>query len=84
MPYMSRVEQIPEYWLIDLEEHAIAVLQLNEGNYLEVGRFAGSTQIQSPELSSVVYNTPRIIYLHSQNEFFSYGLHVIELVDSLL
>lgn len=41
---------IPEYWLIDPEEKVIAVLQLNEGNYLEVGRFAGSTQIQSPEL----------------------------------
>ena len=41
---------IPEYWLIDPEEHAITVLQLNEGNYLEVGRFAGSIRIQSPEL----------------------------------
>ena len=41
---------IPEYWLLDPEEHAIAVLQLDEGNYCEVGRFAGSRRIQSPEL----------------------------------
>lgn len=44
------VRGILEYWLIDPEEHAIAVLQLNEGNYLEVGRLTGSIQIQSPEL----------------------------------
>jgi Uma2 family endonuclease len=41
---------IPEYWLIDPTENAIAVLQLERGNYLEVGRFEGNTQIQSPEL----------------------------------
>lgn len=49
---------IPEYWLIDPEEQAIpfgiaslhAALQLDEGNYFEVGRFAGSIWIQSPEL----------------------------------
>ena len=41
---------IPEYWLIDPEEQAIAVLQLDEGNYLEVSRFAESMLIQSPEL----------------------------------
>ena len=41
---------IPEYWLIDLEDQVIAVLQLDEGNYFEVGRFTGSMQIQSPQL----------------------------------
>jgi Uma2 family endonuclease len=41
---------IPEYWIIDPTENAIALLQLEGGNYLEVGRFEGNTQIQSPEL----------------------------------
>ena len=44
---------IPEYWLIDPEEQAIAVLQLDEGNYFEVGRFAGSMRIQSPQLEQL-------------------------------
>jgi Uma2 family endonuclease len=44
---------IPEYWLLDPEEHAITVLQLDEGNYLEVGFFAGSIQIQSPKLEQL-------------------------------
>ncbi|MCC5619979.1 Uma2 family endonuclease [Nostoc sp. CHAB 5715] len=39
-----------EYWLIDPEEQAIAILQLSEGSYREAGRFTGSTQIKSPEL----------------------------------
>ncbi|MCC5663220.1 Uma2 family endonuclease [Nostoc sp. CHAB 5784] len=39
-----------EYWLIDPEEQAIAILQLSEGSYREAGRFIGSTQIKSPEL----------------------------------
>ena len=33
---------ICEYWLLDPEEEAITVLQLDEGNYLEVGRFTES------------------------------------------
>jgi Uma2 family endonuclease len=41
---------IPEYWLIDPEQQAIAILQLAEGSYSEAGSFTGSTQIKSPEL----------------------------------
>ena len=41
---------IPEYWLLDPEEQVIAVLQLDEGNYMEVGRFAESILLQSPAL----------------------------------
>lgn len=41
---------VPEYWLIDPEEQAIAILQLAEGSYRQAGRFTGSTQINSPEL----------------------------------
>ncbi|MDZ8108785.1 MAG: Uma2 family endonuclease [Nostoc sp. DedQUE12a] len=41
---------IVEYWLIDPQELAIAILQLSEGSYREAGRFTGSTQIKSPEL----------------------------------
>ena len=46
--YASR--GIPEYWLLDPEEQVIVVLQLDEGSYSEVGRFTGSTHVQSPEL----------------------------------
>ncbi|WP_445633539.1 Uma2 family endonuclease [Nostoc sp. DSM 114161] len=41
---------VPEYWLIDPQELAIAILQLSEGSYRQAGRFTGSTQIKSPEL----------------------------------
>jgi Uma2 family endonuclease len=44
---------IPEYWIIDPTENAIALLQLEGGNYLEVGRFEGNTPIQSPELEQL-------------------------------
>ncbi len=48
MQYAAR--GIPEYWLIDPEEQAIIVLQLDQGSYSEAGRFTGNTQIKSPEL----------------------------------
>ncbi len=41
---------IPEYWLLDPEEQAIVILQLDEGSYREAGRSTGSTQVQSLEL----------------------------------
>ncbi|BAC89057.1 glr1116 [Gloeobacter violaceus PCC 7421] len=44
---------IPEYWLLDLHEDAITVLQLDEGTYCNVGKFEGSAQIQSPKLAEM-------------------------------
>ena len=44
---------IPEYWLIDPQENAITVLQLDQGSYVEVGQFAGSAQIESPKLAEM-------------------------------
>ena len=44
---------IPEYWLIDPTESAIIILHLDQGNYFEVGKFAGNTQIQSPKLEQL-------------------------------
>lgn len=39
---------IPEYWLIDPKEHAIAVLKLKGDQYVEVGVFRENDPIQSP------------------------------------
>jgi Uma2 family endonuclease len=44
---------IPEYWLIDPEQNAITVLQLDQGSYVEVGQFSGSAQINSPKLAEM-------------------------------
>jgi Uma2 family endonuclease len=44
---------IPEYWLIDPIEQSIIVLYLDQGNYREIGRFAGSNSIQSPQLAQM-------------------------------
>jgi Uma2 family endonuclease len=44
---------IPEYWLIDTQEKAIAVLQLDQGSYVEIGQFTGSAQIESPQLAEM-------------------------------
>jgi len=56
---------IPEYWLIDPQENAITVLQLDQGSYVEVGHFAGSAQIESPKLAemgvAVTLTTGRVL-----------------------
>ena len=44
---------IPESWLIDPTEGLITLLQLDQGNYLEVDKFAGNTRIQSPKLEQL-------------------------------
>jgi Uma2 family endonuclease len=44
---------IPKYWLIDPEQNAITVLQLDQGSYVEVGQFSGSAQINSPKLAEM-------------------------------
>ena len=47
------VRGIPEYWLIDPNQSFITILQLDQGNYLEVGKFEGNTRIQSPKLEQL-------------------------------
>lgn len=39
---------IPEYWIVDPQEQAIVVLQLESDRYLEVGVFRGEGAIVSP------------------------------------
>ena len=42
---------IPEYWLLDPAENVMVVLQLDQGRYIEVGRFTGSALLESPQLN---------------------------------
>ena len=45
---------VPEYWLIEHpSENIITVLQLDQGNYREVGQFAGNAPIQSSQLAEL-------------------------------
>lgn len=51
---------IPEYWLIDPVQKAIVVLELQSGEYVNVGTFAGKDQIYSPTLGSLSLNAEQI------------------------
>ena len=44
---------VPEYWLLDPSENIITVLQLDQGNYREVGQFTGNAPLQSPQLAEI-------------------------------
>ncbi|MEO1145423.1 MAG: Uma2 family endonuclease [Cyanobacteria bacterium J06638_22] len=44
---------IPEYWLIDPEEAAITILQLDQGRYQAIARYEGNTPLQSPQLAEL-------------------------------
>ncbi len=44
---------VPEYWLLDLSENIITVLQLDQGNYQEVSQFTENAPIQSPQLAEM-------------------------------
>lgn len=52
---------IPEYWLIDPQAQAVIVLKLEDRGYVEVGRFQGSDQIESPELGSLEIAAEQIL-----------------------
>ncbi|MGF1499649.1 MAG: Uma2 family endonuclease [Elainellaceae cyanobacterium] len=44
---------IPESWIVDPNAGAIAILQLDQGRYAEVGQFTEEAILQSPELASL-------------------------------
>lgn len=39
--------RIPEYWIVDPQEHRITVLRLRSGKYVEHGRFVAGTKATS-------------------------------------
>ncbi|NJP12441.1 MAG: Uma2 family endonuclease [Leptolyngbyaceae cyanobacterium RU_5_1] len=49
---------IPEYWLLNPETAAIAVLELKDGQYVEFGEFQGAALIQSPKISKRSHSPP--------------------------
>lgn len=52
---------IPEYWLIDRENHCITVLKLVHGQYIEHGVFRGDAQIDSPTFGLLSLTTDQIL-----------------------
>ena len=51
---------ILEYWLINPEYQVITVLELNNGRYIEIGRFQGNDQIKSPMFSGLSFTAKQI------------------------
>jgi Uma2 family endonuclease len=58
LQYQDR--SIPEYWIIDPETQAVLILALTEQTYLEVGNFAGSEQILSPQFPEFTLTAAQI------------------------
>jgi Uma2 family endonuclease len=56
--YQAR--QIPEYWLIDPEEHVVFVLTLSQGVYQE-SRFTGSETVLSPSFPGFARSAEAIL-----------------------
>jgi Uma2 family endonuclease len=56
--YQAR--QIPEYWLIDPEEHVVVVLTLSQGVYQE-SRFTGSEMVLSPSFPGFARSAEAIL-----------------------
>ena len=52
---------IPEYWIIDPEKQAIAVLQLEAGAYVEAGQFKGAERILSQVFPSLELTAAEIL-----------------------
>ncbi|WP_404783291.1 Uma2 family endonuclease [Altericista sp. CCNU0014] len=51
---------VPEYWLIDSDAQTVMVLQLQKGNYCEVGTFCRNAGIVSPTFPALVLTAERI------------------------
>lgn len=51
---------IPEYWLIDPEQEAIVVLEMQSGHYVKVGTFTGQDPIHSPALQTLTLTASQI------------------------
>lgn len=56
---------VSEYWIVDPEQQTVLVLELQNNQYAEVGRFKSSDQIVSPHFSSLKL-TPEEIFAEAQ------------------
>jgi Uma2 family endonuclease len=52
---------IPEYVIVDPEEQAVLVLRLEQGEYLEAGRYTGDRPLQSPTFPALNLTAAQIL-----------------------
>jgi Uma2 family endonuclease len=52
---------IPEYWIVDPQEQIVMVLQLDEGQYVEVGVFQGIEALVSPTFPQLSLTAEQIL-----------------------
>jgi Uma2 family endonuclease len=52
---------IPEYWIVDPQEQAVMVLQLEEGQYVEVGVFRDDEPLASPAFPQLSLTAKQIL-----------------------
>lgn len=52
---------IPEYWLIDPQQHAVTVLELQNGTYSEVRTFRDSDAIVSPSFPELTLTATQVL-----------------------
>ncbi len=52
---------IPEYWIVDPQEQAVTVLQLEEGQYVEVGVFRDDEPLVSPAFPQLSLTAKQIL-----------------------
>lgn len=53
--------EIPEYWLIDPERSVVIILELEDGQYVEVGQFSGVSQVTSPTFPALQLTAEAIL-----------------------
>lgn len=51
---------IPEYWLLNPETGTVEVLELKDGEYVEFGKFQGTTLVQSPSFEAISFTAEQV------------------------
>lgn len=57
---------IPEYWIIDPETKTILILELTNKTYTEIGNFAGSNLVVSPQFNQLSFKVSQIFDTENQ------------------
>jgi Uma2 family endonuclease len=57
---------IPEYWIIDPETKSIFILELTDKTYTEIGNFAGSNLVVSPQFNQLNFKVSQIFDTENQ------------------
>ncbi|KYC42564.1 hypothetical protein WA1_17570 [Scytonema hofmannii PCC 7110] len=57
---------IPEYWIIDPETKTMLILELTDKTYIEIGNFAGSNLVVSPQFNQLNFKVSQIFDTENQ------------------